>query len=51
MQHKFDFNIKQGIWLSDMVLMHAEWQVSAPQQMTMQAIACSDSIDGTETSC
>jgi ketosteroid isomerase-like protein len=35
---KFDFNIKQIIQADNIVLMHTEWQVSAPQPMSVYAI-------------
>lgn len=31
-RHNLGINIKQAIQLDDLALMHAEWQVSAPQQ-------------------
>jgi ketosteroid isomerase-like protein len=34
----FDFRIKQVIQSGDIALMHTEWQVSAPQQMSVYAI-------------
>jgi len=34
----FDFKIKQIIETGDITLMHTEWQVSAPKQMSQYAI-------------
>jgi|SRR5918992_1887825 ketosteroid isomerase-like protein len=34
----FDFNIKQVIQSGDIALMHTEWKVSSPQQMSVYAI-------------
>jgi uncharacterized protein (TIGR02246 family) len=34
----FDFNIKQTIESGDIALMHTEWKVSSPQQMSVYAI-------------
>jgi ketosteroid isomerase-like protein len=34
----FDFNIKQVIQSGDIALMHTQWKVSSPQQMTLYAI-------------
>lgn len=34
----FDFNIKQVIQSGDIALMHTEWKVSSPQEMSVYAI-------------
>ena len=34
----FDFNIKQVIQSGDIALMHTEWKVSSPQQMSVHAV-------------
>ena len=34
----FDFNIRQVIQSGDIALMHTEWKVSSPQQMSVYAI-------------
>jgi len=34
----FNFNIKQVIRSGDIALMHTEWKVSSPQQMSVYAI-------------
>jgi ketosteroid isomerase-like protein len=34
----FDFSIKQVIRSGDIALMHTQWKVSSPQQMTLYAI-------------
>lgn len=34
----FDFSIKQVIRSGDIALMHTEWKVSSPQQMSLYAI-------------
>jgi ketosteroid isomerase-like protein len=34
----FDFNIKQVIQSGDIALIHTEWKVSSPQQMSVYAI-------------
>lgn len=34
----FDFNIKQVIQSGDIALIHTEWEVSSPQQLTVYAI-------------
>ncbi len=34
----FDFNIRQVIQSGDITLMHTEWKVSSPQQMSVYAI-------------
>ncbi|WP_026735878.1 YybH family protein [Fischerella sp. PCC 9605] len=34
----FDFNIKQVIQSGDIALMHTEWKISSPQQMSVYAI-------------
>ncbi len=34
----FDFTIKQIIQSGDIALMHTEWKVSSPQQMSVYAI-------------
>jgi uncharacterized protein (TIGR02246 family) len=34
----FDFNIKQVIQSGDIALMHTEWKVSSPQQLSVHAV-------------
>jgi ketosteroid isomerase-like protein len=34
----FDFNIKQVIQSGDIALMHTDWKVSSPEQMSVSAI-------------
>jgi uncharacterized protein (TIGR02246 family) len=34
----FDFNIRQVIQAGDIALMHTEWKISSPQQMSVYAI-------------
>jgi ketosteroid isomerase-like protein len=34
----FDFNIKQVVQSGDIALMHTDWKVSSPQQMSVHAI-------------
>ena len=38
MKAVFDFNIKQVVRSGDIALMHTEWKVSSPQQMSVYAI-------------
>jgi len=35
---RFDFNIKQIIQSGDIALMHTEWNISSPQQVSVYAI-------------
>jgi ketosteroid isomerase-like protein len=35
---QFDFNIRQVIHAGDIALMHTDWKVSAPKQMSVYAI-------------
>jgi ketosteroid isomerase-like protein len=35
---RFDFTIKQVIRSGDIALMHTEWRISSPQQMTVHAV-------------
>jgi len=35
---RFDFTIKQVIRSGDIALMHTEWRMSSPQQMTVHAV-------------
>jgi ketosteroid isomerase-like protein len=37
-KHQFDFNIRQVIHAGDIALMHTDWKVSAPKQMSVYAI-------------
>jgi ketosteroid isomerase-like protein len=38
LKSRFDFTIKQVIQTGDIALMHTQWKVSGPQQMTVYAI-------------
>jgi ketosteroid isomerase-like protein len=38
MKSVFDFNIKQVIQTGDIALMHTEWKVMSPEQMSLYAI-------------
>jgi ketosteroid isomerase-like protein len=38
MKADFEFNIKQVVQSGDIALMHTEWKVSSPQQMSVYAI-------------
>jgi ketosteroid isomerase-like protein len=38
MKARFDFNVKQVVRSGDIALMHTEWKVSSPEQMSVYAI-------------